>query len=455
MKPVILVARRAGVPERDQAWEYVRPWWEQFGWQVEVVEDPGPKPFNRAWCMNEAARRAWPWDVALFVDADVIEENPEQVHQAVQSAWRTGNYTVAHTSGKDFTKHGTELLLAGADFDWDSQRAEYRKVCDSRVNACRADLFMEVGGFDERYEGWGHEDYSFAIACETFSAKDFVPGTSWHLWHPKMLPIARNTLEWKTGYLIARRYMAAAGDKDRMRAVLDEGKRRGFSRPTSPVDVYIPTCCGRADEIKETVQSFEERVHGTIHSLTIVDDSGDRDYGRWLEKEFSNRALIIHHGQNLGYRRMMEQTWKHIARTEGAPYIFWSEDDFSFERDIQLDDLASVLEHDHKLAQVVLLREAFYPRELEAGSIPNEHPESYTRREANGLPYLEHTRFFSCNPSLMRRELFTSAAWPETGAGSDSEALMGPRLTALGWHFAFFGEGESWIRHTGRERVVR
>ncbi len=457
MKAVVLVARRAGVPERDRAWEYVYPWWKQFGFHVEVVEHPGPEPFNRSWCMNEAARRAWPWDVALFVDADVIEGDPQQVHQAVEKAWETGNFTVAHTSGRDFTPQGTELLLSGADFNWQDECAEYRPRCDSRVNAIRADLFAEVGGFDERFRGWGHEDYSFALACQTLRGKDFVPGTSWHLWHPKMLRVARHTLEWKAGYGLAQRYLGASGDVGLMRAVLD-GRRtlQQWTAPTTAeVDLYIPTCCGRSEELEGTIRSFTEHVHGRIRSLNIVDDSGDADYGKWLDHRFGDRAEIIHHEANLGYGDMMRRTWSRIGHTEGAPYVFWSEDDFAFERDVELDDLAAILEHDHQLAQVVLLREAFYPRELQAGSIPKEHPESYTRREAGGRPYLEHTRFFSCNPSLMRREVFSAAPWPETGGGSDSEALMGPRLTALGYRFAFAGEGEPWIRHTGRERVVR
>lgn len=455
MRTVILVARRAGVKERDRAWRYVRPWWEQFGFPMEVVEHNGPEPFNRSWCMNEAAKRAWPWDVALMVDADVFEEDPQQVHNAVENAWETGHFTVAHTSGRDFTAEGTAQLLAGEEFDWLAECEEYREVCDSRVNAVRADLFTAAGGFDERFQGWGHEDYSFALVCETLAGKDFTPGTSWHLWHPKMLKVSRHSLHWKAGYALAQKYLGAAGDPERMQVLLDHRHRRGWERPVAEVDVYIPTCCGRREELEGTIASFDERVHGTVRSMTIVDDSGDPDHGAWLENRFGDRSLIVHHERNLGYREMMARTWSRIAHTEGAPYIFWSEDDFAFERDIDLDDLAVILEHDRHLAQVVLLRAAFYPRELEAGSIPNEHPESYTQREVDGLPYLEHRRFFSCNPSLMRRSLFSAAPWPETGAGSDSEALMGPRLKALGFRFAFAGKGEPWIRHTGRERVVR
>lgn len=451
MKAVILIARRAGVPERDRAWEFVRPWWEQFGYHMEVVEHPGPEPFNRSWCMNEAARRAAPWDVALFVDADVIEQDPEQVRNAVQSAWETGRFTVGHTSGRDFTPEGTARLLAGEVFDWESECADYRPLCDSRVNACRADLFEAVGGFDERFQGWGHEDYSFAAACETFGGKDFVPGTSWHLWHPKMLRPSRLTREWKAGFHLAKQYTGAKGDPDRMRAVID-----GRTSPkTAEVDVYIPTCCGRQDELLATIESFDEHVRGVVRSLNLIDDSGDPTYGRWLDRTFGARAVIVHHERNLGYRRMMQRTWRHIANTQGAPYVFWSEDDFRFDRDFDLDDLAAILDNDRHLAQVVLLRAPYYHRELQAGSIPAEHPESYTRREAGGLVYLEHSRFFSCNPSLMRRELFSRASWPERGAGSDSEALMGPRLTELGYRFAFAGEGEPWISHIGKERVVR
>lgn len=220
------------------------------------------------------------------------------------------------------------------------------------------------------------------------------------------------------------------------------------------VDVYIPTCCGRDWEITGTVESLTERVHGNIGSMTIIDDSGNPEYGDWLVRTFGGRFRIVHNERNLGYREMMARAWDLIAGTDGAPYVMWSEDDFSFERDVNLDDLIAVLEHDNRLAQVVLLREAFYPREIRAGSIPKEHPGSYTLRRVGPLRYLEHRRFYSCNPGLLRRDIFKVARWPETGEGSQSEALMGPRLVNLGYRFAYFGSGEPWIRHTGRERVV-
>lgn len=53
------------------------------------------------------------------------------------------------------------------------------------------DGWDRVGGYDERFVGWGHEDSVFNIALLLKAAWDRIPGSAWHLWHPAPL---KNTL---------------------------------------------------------------------------------------------------------------------------------------------------------------------------------------------------------------------------------------------------------------------
>ena len=49
-------------------------------------------------------------------------------------------------------------------------------------------LFDEVGGFDERFLGWGGEDDAFSLRVNSASNKVALlkQSLAWHLWHPRL-----------------------------------------------------------------------------------------------------------------------------------------------------------------------------------------------------------------------------------------------------------------------------
>lgn len=55
------------------------------------------------------------------------------------------------------------------------------------INIVLRKYFEKVGGFDERFKGWGGEDDAFMIAMCTLCGSFSRPkGTKiWHLYHPK------------------------------------------------------------------------------------------------------------------------------------------------------------------------------------------------------------------------------------------------------------------------------
>jgi hypothetical protein len=468
----IVVPWRPGVPDREKAWGWARPWWERFGWPIFEVEHTGTAPFSRSWCINEGARRAWPWKFLVIIDADVFEEDPEQVLAGLEACKDSGRLTIPHTVGADLNARGTSLLLQGCD-GWQRSLAKTRKVCPSRVWIMPRDLFAEVGGFDERFRGWGHEDVAAFDAFRTLRGVDQFPGTAYHLWHAPSFPVARRTPEWKQGQALADRYVAAARNGwPSLGPILDErAEHERWIQPTGEtappptsgpqlpgaiegrgVDVIVLTA-GRQQYLERTLASFDAHVTGDIRRKTIYDDSGDETFGRWLELTYRGWSIVHNTEAPSGFTQAIRKAWSAEAHANGAgaPYIFHLEEDFVFDRDVDLDDLIQILELEPRVAQAALLRGPFFPPEIEAGGIVEEDPNAYTHHHRGELRYLVHRKFFTTNPCVYRRKLLR-IGWP---ASANSETRFTRLVRNRGYRFAFIGNGEPWVSHIGAERTNR
>jgi GT2 family glycosyltransferase len=138
---------------------------------------------NRARWRNRAAAGAW--DVAVFADADIMVSMPEQVTLAVATAERTGHLTYAHDWRAQLSQQGTTEVLQGGD----PCRADIEAWDPHTFSGCYAvprRLWDAVGGFDERFAGWGWEDLAFMRACGALGGGlQRAPGVIYHCWHPQ------------------------------------------------------------------------------------------------------------------------------------------------------------------------------------------------------------------------------------------------------------------------------
>lgn len=233
MKAVILVPRRRDHGYRDQVWTWVRAWWEANLPELPVFEGHHEKGlFNRSAACNAAAAaatEAGPWDVALIIDADVICD-PARVREAIELAFSEGNRMVLPFSRRhNLNPVGTRRIMAGEQGSWVRFVAKtYTQMCSSCVAVPRQ-LWDEVGGFDERFSGWGFEDNAFAAACETFGADmTKIEGELWHLFHPTAPEGKVGSPSFRANRSRADAYHAAIGKPDAMRAL---------QRGDQPIDV--------------------------------------------------------------------------------------------------------------------------------------------------------------------------------------------------------------------------
>lgn len=221
MDCVVLVPRRPD-PWRDQLWRFVRrEIEEELGWPIfEGLSVDGP--FNRSRALNEAAAAAGgSWDVAVILDADTVPD-AARVRDGVDLAIKRGRLVCPQDIFRSLTRTGTRSVLSGECQVQDApKRWDYPQPKSSCL-VVSASLWGEVGGFDERFEGWGFEDASFFHACEALVGVDRFEGPVWHLWHPRSPEKNTDRTAYQANQALGARYKAARRDRAAMRAILSE-----------------------------------------------------------------------------------------------------------------------------------------------------------------------------------------------------------------------------------------
>lgn len=185
---VALVGYRPDGGFRDDLWSWCRTRFVTDHPHIPVCvgEDDPDGLFNRSRAMNRAhaaGLSAQP-DVWLILDADIIAA-PGQVDAAVAHAAATGRLTVGYSMWCGLTEAGSARVRDGHDTGWEAFVSERWEHSVSSLVAVPAALWERIGGFDERFEGWGLEDSAFARAAEVYAGIDRLPGTLIHLWHPR------------------------------------------------------------------------------------------------------------------------------------------------------------------------------------------------------------------------------------------------------------------------------
>lgn len=211
------------------------------------------------------------------------------------------------------------------------------------------------------------------------------------------------------------------------------------------------------DTIGPTIASAEANlIGGPITEQWIHDDTGDPAHADELRRRFPNYQVITTAGRS-GFGGAIRSAWSVLREVSEAPYIFHLEDDFTFNRRVHLGMMARVLLDRPYLVNLALRRQPWNEAEIAAGGIVEQHPGDFIEQCAY-FPFqehwwLEHRRFFTTNPSLYRRELIHSEAWPE---GPNSEGRFTHQLLAdPATRFGYWGARDSgeWVHHIGHQRV--
>lgn len=223
MNVAVCVPRRSDGARRDEVWQWVRAWWGREHPTFRIIEghhDHGP--FNRSAAINAAAAQAVDADVILIVDSDSFA-GADQVNAAIDGLASGPSFWLPYTQYHYLNRQMSDLVMDGFDGDWlPGVEFTMTGTCSSVV-VVTTDLFNEIGGFDERFEGWGFEDVAFSHAAQTFgSGLSRVDGGVWHLWHQPSPENNHQSPVWHSNRELMLQYGNAAYDRAAMRALIDE-----------------------------------------------------------------------------------------------------------------------------------------------------------------------------------------------------------------------------------------
>lgn len=179
MKVVTLVPWRAGDELREQSYEVVRPLLEGLGYPIFEGDREGV--WSRGAAINDAAKRAGDWDVAVIADADTAPSRT--IGAAVGRADATGGGIRPHDHLIRLSPSGSIAFARHGDANLQPRHVEAEYPGGGYLVVARK-AFDEIGGFPPKFEEWGCEDSYFNIQLLVRADWDRISGTAYHLWHP-------------------------------------------------------------------------------------------------------------------------------------------------------------------------------------------------------------------------------------------------------------------------------
>lgn len=279
------------VPFRDEIgttrlenWNWLEKRWRALMPEAELVvgTDPDGVPFSKSVAVNDAYQKAT-GDIFVIADADSWCE-PAQVKRAINYASSRGVMVVPWVNAYRLTKkHSTQILkMDPATLDPVTQEMR-RGIEDYTPSPSTAAMviilmredFERVGGFDERFRGWGAEDVSFALSCATLVGKTkILMGESFALWHQRPRVNQRRVWERDNGEhnaALGQLYWDALGKIHAMTALCMAHPLEKAVTPVGPgphaleepPNTYVPSFQGPRDDGTTTTGGVYRPYGGT------------------------------------------------------------------------------------------------------------------------------------------------------------------------------------------------
>lgn len=204
--------------DRDLAFDWVKEYYKRILPSADICAGSSEKPFNKAQAINKAVQNA-SGNILILVDADIIC-SPEAILKSIRML-KKHTWVIPYKKVLDISKESSSKLLnlePGWPFSINiksNNRVTGNNTPVGGINVLKRESFEAVGGFDERFLGWGGEDDAFAAAMNTLCGGfKRLNNSIYHIWHPSANWQANEHYE--NNLALAARYSNAYGNKNLM-----------------------------------------------------------------------------------------------------------------------------------------------------------------------------------------------------------------------------------------------
>ncbi|WLV25334.1 galactosyltransferase-related protein [Aciduricibacillus chroicocephali] len=205
---------------RAKLFRWVKSFYENVMPEVELcIGVANEKPFSKAKAINEAVRSS-KGQYLVLADADIFY-NPKLIEKSIE-ALAEHPWVIPYNEVLNVHRGSTDELIQTepqwpVSIELDTRPRTHGPRLRGGINIVTRENFDLVGGFDERFTGWGGEDDAFASSLNHLCGHyKRLEGTIYHLWHP-----ANNSSDenYKANIELLKRY----SNKE---AVLEEIRKR-------------------------------------------------------------------------------------------------------------------------------------------------------------------------------------------------------------------------------------
>lgn len=258
----LIIPFQSDDPQRLANWAWLKRYWRShlpgaeiiMGRDAVSVADPSI-PFSKSCAVNDGARRAT-GDIFAIVDADgyVDADSVQHCANRIRSIRKCGHrlWFVPYRHFYRLTAEASAKLLQSsprhpivipspppAGDIMDTGGSQFGHWYGAMIQILSREAFEIVGGWDERFRGWGGEDHAAMRATDTlYAPHKTVPEQVLHIWHmmlkvdSKAPWVGWNERVWKSQVhngandALSGRYYGAYRNVKRMRELVNEWKAK-------------------------------------------------------------------------------------------------------------------------------------------------------------------------------------------------------------------------------------
>jgi predicted glycosyltransferase involved in capsule biosynthesis len=172
---------------RAQAFNWIKKFYENMFPEVELcIGVCNEKPFSKAKVINKTVEKS-KGDILVIADADLFFE-PSLLEESIKQL-ETRAWVIPFKRVLNISKESTHDLLE-TEPQWpvpiNLETHPRRYAAMGGINIVPRQHFETVGGFDERFVGWGGEDDAFAASLNNLCGYvKRMDATLYHLWHER------------------------------------------------------------------------------------------------------------------------------------------------------------------------------------------------------------------------------------------------------------------------------